>query len=276
MPVGACLPPASQPLRASRSDEWVVFETVKGWLKQTPAAPAEAARRLLGHVRFPRLSKERQLQLETDELALQHLGLIAKAYREALNGEDTPRTRVRFGTVLTFKELKVGMTVRVMGDLEKVKAACEASVGVNWASGMERTVGKTFVVVDVFDDVGEGATLSTDDLFGMTMDYSFPCTTLLHWHPAWAPAGLALTSKELKVGMTVQVMGDLEKVKAACEAVIEIGWNDEMEGALGKKFVVKEIWLAEEGGATLATLGTEDKFGMSDDFAFACTALQPA
>eukprot|EP00321_Phaeocystis_globosa_P011061 CAMPEP_0118844150 /NCGR_PEP_ID=MMETSP1162-20130426/84955_1 /TAXON_ID=33656 /ORGANISM="Phaeocystis Sp, Strain CCMP2710" /LENGTH=69 /DNA_ID=CAMNT_0006776261 /DNA_START=1 /DNA_END=206 /DNA_ORIENTATION=- len=41
------------------SDEWVVFETVKGWLKQTSAAPAEAARRLLGHVRFPRLAKER-------------------------------------------------------------------------------------------------------------------------------------------------------------------------------------------------------------------------
>ena len=182
MPVGACLPPASQPLRASRSDEWVVFETVKGWLVQTPAAPAEAARRLLGHVRFPRLSKERQLQLETDELALQHLGLIAKAYREALNGEDTPRTRVRFGTVLT--------------------------------------------------------------------------------------------SKELKVGMTVQVMGDLEKVKAACEAVIELGWSDQMEGAIGKKFVVKEIykgWQAEAGGATL---GTEDKFGMRADFAFACTALQ--
>ena len=204
MPVGACLPPASQPLCASRSDEWVVFETVKGWLKQTSAAPAEAARRLLGHVRFPRLAKERQLQLETDELALQHLGLIAKAYREALNGEDTPRTRARSGSVLTFKELKAGMTVQVMGDLKKVKAACEAAVGLDWNSGMERAVGKTFVVDEPFDDAGEGATLRTDDLFGMTMDFSFPCTTLLHWRPA--RSGLALTSNELKVGMAVQVL----------------------------------------------------------------------
>ena len=268
VPVGACLPPASQPLCASRSDEWVVFETVKGWLKQTSAAPAEAARRLLGHVRFPRLAKERQLQLETDELALQHLGLIAKAYREALNGEDTPRTRARSGSVLTFKELKAGMTVQVMGDLKKVKAACEAAVGLDWNSGMERAVGKTFVVDEPFDDAGEGATLRTDDLFGMTMDFSFPCTTLLHWRPA--RSGLALTSKELKVGMTVQVMGDLEKVKAACMATLHIGWDDEMEKALGRKFVVKEIWQIEES----ATLGTEDKFGMSCDFAFACAALQ--
>ena len=133
---------------------------------------------MLGHVRFPRLAKERQLQLETDELALQHLGLIAKAYREALNGEDTPRTRARSGS--------------------------------------------------------------------------------------------ALTSKELKVGMAVQVMGDLEKVKAACMATLHIGWDDEMEKALGRKFVVKDMWRAEES----ATLGTEDKFGMSCDFAFACAALQ--
>ena len=250
------------------SDEWVVFETVKGWLKQTSAAPAEAARRLLGHVRFPRLAKERQLQLETDELALQHLGLIAKAYREALNGEDTPRTRPRSGSALTFKELKAGMTVQVMGDLKKVKAACEAAVGLDWNSGMERAVGKTFVVDEPFDDAGEGATLRTDDLFGMTMDFSFPCTTLLHWRPA--RSGLALTSNELKVGMAVQVMGDLEKVKVACMATLHIGWDDEMEKALGRKFVVKEIWRTEES----ATLGTEDKFGMSCDFAFACAALQ--
>ena len=102
--LGACLLFASQPLRCSRSDEWVVFETVKGWLKQTPAAPAEVAHRLLGHVRFPRLAKHRQVQLETDELALQHLGLIAKAYREKLHGEDTPRTRARNGMALTFEE----------------------------------------------------------------------------------------------------------------------------------------------------------------------------
>lgn len=270
MPVGACLPPASQPLRASRSDEWVVFETVKGWLKQTSAAPAEAARRLLGHVRFPRLAKERQLQLETDELALQHLGLIAKAYREALNGEDTPRTRPRSGSALTFKELKAGMTVQVMGDLEKVKAACEAAVGLDWASGMERAVGRTFVVDEPFDDAGEGATLRTDDLFGMRMDFSFPCSTLLHWRPA--RSDLALTSKELKVGMTVQVMGDVEKVKVACMAICSIGWADEMEKALGRKFVVQDVSRTEES----ATLGTEDKFGMNCDFAFARAALQHA
>ena len=73
----------------------MVFEAIKRWLVQTPAVPAEVVHRLLGHVRFPRLAKHRQVQLETDELALLHTGLIAKAYREKLHGEDTPRTRAR-------------------------------------------------------------------------------------------------------------------------------------------------------------------------------------
>ena len=64
------------------------FEAVKRWPEQTPAAPVGAAHRLLGHVRFPRLAKHRQVQLETDALALQHALLIAKAYREELHGED--------------------------------------------------------------------------------------------------------------------------------------------------------------------------------------------
>ena len=186
MPVGACLPPASQPLRASRSDEWVVFETVKGWLKQTSAAPAEAARRLLGHVRFPRLAKERQLQLETDELALQHAALIAKAYREQLHGEDTPRTRARAGDRrgMRFEDLKVGMRVQVMDDMSFVKKACEtlapgAQPGkvVNWIAGMANAIGRQFVV-RVTSATSMSARLETEGAFGMDMDFAFPYTVL--------------------------------------------------------------------------------------------------
>lgn len=79
-----------------RSDEWIVFESVKQWLAaQQPAAATAVAGVLLAHVRFPLVSKERRVQLESDELALQHPMLLAKAYREAFEGEDTPRTRRR-------------------------------------------------------------------------------------------------------------------------------------------------------------------------------------
>ena len=168
------------------SDEWVVFETVKGWLKQTSAAPAEAARRLLGHVRFPRLAKERQLQLETDELAQQHAALIAKAYREQLHGEDTPRTRARAGDRrgMRFEDLKVGMRVQVMDDMSFVKKACEtlapgAQPGkvVNWIAGMANAIGRQFVV-RVTSATSMSARLETEGAFGMDMDFAFPYTVL--------------------------------------------------------------------------------------------------
>ena len=184
MPVGACLPPASQPLCASRSDEWVVFETVKGWLKQTSAAPAEAARRLLGHVRFPRLAKERQLQLETDELALQHTALIAKAYREQLHGEDTPRTRARSRAALKFEDLSVGMRVQVMDDLEFVSKSCEetppgAGRGkrAGWNLEMANAIGRRFVVKST-NTTFMSAKLATEGENGMKRDYAFPYTVL--------------------------------------------------------------------------------------------------
>ena len=175
---GACLPFASQPLRCSRSDEWVVFETVKGWLKQTPAAPAEAAHRLLGHVRFPSLAKHRQVQLETDELALQHLGLIAKAYREKLHGEDTPRTRARTGMALSFEELEVGMRVQVMDDLLLVSAACSSIRTLGWFEEMQTAVGEEFVVVSTSTAL-KSAELATSGKFGMDSNCFFPCTVLL-------------------------------------------------------------------------------------------------
>ena len=165
------------------SDEWVVFETVKGWLKQTSAAPAEAARRLLGHVRFPRLAKERQLQLETDELAQQHAALIAKAYREQLHGEDTPRTRARERrAALKFEDLSVGMRVQVMDDLDFVKKSCEetrapgANRSVGWNEEMAPSIGRKFVVKDT-EARFMAARLATRG-FGMSMDYSFPYTVL--------------------------------------------------------------------------------------------------
>ena len=164
------------------SDEWVVFETVKGWLKQTSAAPAEAARRLLGHVRFPRLAKERQLQLETDELAQQHAALIAKAYREQLHGEDTPRTRARDRTVLKFEDLKAGMWVQVVDDLDFVMKSCEetpprADRSVGWDEGMAPTIGMRFLVKNTFAETMSGV-LATSGELGMKRNYVFPYTVL--------------------------------------------------------------------------------------------------
>jgi len=173
------------------SDEWVVFETIKAWLVHTPAAPAEVVHRLLGHVRFPRLAKHRQVQLETDELALQHTGLVAKAYREELHGEDTPRTRIR-NRRLKFEELIVGMQVQVMDDLDFVKAGCKASapgaargkktllqqvLAASWTSEMESSIGKEFVVIST-DATWMSAKLATEGEFGMGRNYAFPYTVL--------------------------------------------------------------------------------------------------
>ena len=165
----------------SHSDEWLVFEAIKGWLVQTPAAPIEVVHRLLGHVRFPRLAKDRQVQLETDELAMQHTGLIAKAYREELHNEDTPRTRTRDqpGMALKFKQLVVGMQVQVMDDLDFVKAACKVSAPgakggkINWNPEMAKLIGKEFVVLST-SETYMSASLATDGKFGMKRNWQFP------------------------------------------------------------------------------------------------------
>ena len=190
LPCASCAParlspalsPALSPLSrsaapSSHSDEWVVFEAIKVWLVQSPAAPAEAARRLLGHVRFPRLAKERQLQLETDELALQHAALIAKAYREELHGEDTPRTRARDRRELKFEELKVGMRVQVMDDVDFVKKSCEkpapgAEDSVGWDEEMASSIGRQFVVKNTYTET-KSATFKTSGA-----DFAFPYTVL--------------------------------------------------------------------------------------------------
>ena len=165
------------------------FEAVKRWPEQTPAAPVGAAHRLLGHVRFPRLAKHRQVQLETDELALQHTLLIAKAYREELHGEDTPRTRVRYrpGMALEFDELRVGMQVRVMDDLALVNAGCKvpapgAEEEIGWNDDMANSIGKEFMVKNIDSD-DMSAALATEDKFGMEKDYSFPFTVLTKVRP---------------------------------------------------------------------------------------------
>ena len=170
----------------------MVFEAIKGWLVQTPAAPAEVVHRLLGHVRFPRLAKHRQVQLETDELALQHAVLIAKAYREKLHGEDTPRTRARSGTrparpALQFEELTPGMAVQVMDDLEFVKAECNkpapgATTHTAWDSQMAKAIGRAFCVMPGADSINTNsmsAYLATTGSLGMTKDFVFPHTVLM-------------------------------------------------------------------------------------------------
>ena len=167
----------------------MVFEAIKRWLVQTPAVPAEVAHRLLGHVRFPRLAKHRQVQLETDELALQHAVLIAKAYREQLHGEDTPRTRARSGPVrpaLQFEELRPGMPVQVMDDLEFVMVECKkalpgAVVPVAWNTNMAKAIGKNFCVVSGPDSITsntKAAQLATAGKFGMATNFMFPHTVL--------------------------------------------------------------------------------------------------
>ena len=137
---------------------------------------------MLGHVRFPRLAKERQLQLETDELALQHTALIAKAYREQLHGEDTPRTRARDRRELKFAELKVGMRVQVMDDVDFVKKACGTSAPgadaeVRWNPQMAKAIGRQFVVNDTAARF-MAAELATKGKLGMDTDYLFPYTVL--------------------------------------------------------------------------------------------------
>ena len=147
--------------------------------------PAEVVHRLLGHVRFPRLAKHRQVQLETDELALQHTVLIAKAYREELHGEDTPRTRPR-NRLLKFEELIVGMQVQVMGNANFVKTGCEVSAPgakagadgtTGWNLDMARSIGREFVVKST-DANYMAARLATSGKFGMGRDYTFPHTVL--------------------------------------------------------------------------------------------------
>ena len=128
-------------------------------------------------MRFPRLAKHRQVQLETDELALQHLGLIAKAYREKLHGEDTPRTRARTGMALSFEELEVGMRVQVMDDLLIVSAACAVDT-VGWREEMQTAVGEEFAVVSTSTAL-KSAELATSGKFGMEINFFFPCTVLL-------------------------------------------------------------------------------------------------
>ena len=165
-----------------RSDEWIVFESVKQWLAaQQPAAATAVAGGLLAHVRFPLVAKERQVQLESDELALQHPMLLAKAYREAFAGEDTPRTRRRRGKVVTYEDLKAGLKVRVKDDKEFVKAEClkpspgETS-GAGWNRNMKDALGKEFTVIRV--SPRRNAQLTTSELPELSEDYFFPPTCL--------------------------------------------------------------------------------------------------
>ena len=164
-----------------RSDEWIVFESVKQWLAaQQPAAATAVAGGLLAHVRFPLVAKERQVQLESDELALQHPMLLAKAYREAFAGEVTPRTRRRSAKV-TYEDLKVGLKVRVKDDKEFVKAEClkpspgETS-GAGWNRNMKDALGKEFTVIRV--SPRRNAQLTTSELPELSEDYFFPPTCL--------------------------------------------------------------------------------------------------
>ena len=164
----------------------MVFEAIKGWLVLTPAAPAEVVHRLLGHVRFPRLAKHRQVQLETDELAMQHTALIAKAYREELHGEDTPRTRIRSRS-LKFEDLIVGMQVQVMDDLDFVSTACElpapgAKRKINWNAKMAKSIGREFVVRST-SVPHKSVSLDTEGKFGMDMHFSFPFSVLTMVRP---------------------------------------------------------------------------------------------
>ena len=133
-------------------------------------------------MRFPRLAKERQLQLETDELALQHTALTAKAYREQLHGEDTPRTRARSHAALKFEDLSVGMRVQVMDNVEFVTKSCDetlpgAECAVTWNKAIAPSIGRQFVVKHTYAETMSAA-LSTSGEFGMKKNYLFPYTVL--------------------------------------------------------------------------------------------------
>ena len=83
-----------------------------------------------------------------------------------------------------------------------------------------------------------------------------------------------VTYEELEVGMEVQIMADKAFVQARCEerapgAGEDVGWDEEMDAAVGKTFHIVEL----DGDTQAAVLDTDGKFGMMRNFNFPFTAL---
>jgi hypothetical protein len=77
--------------------EVMVFDAAVRWLAaQTPAAPDETERELLEQIRFPVIDKKAMAEkVEVHPLVKKHADIALSALREALSGEQTPRTQLR-------------------------------------------------------------------------------------------------------------------------------------------------------------------------------------
>ena len=108
-------------------DESEVFEALVRWVDaQSDKPPHEVTESLMNCVRFSLMDEEFLKEtVETSPLVQQHAFVVMQAHREALTKESTLRTVRR--SELRYEDLnKVGMTVRIMDDLQYVKAQCKA------------------------------------------------------------------------------------------------------------------------------------------------------
>ena len=104
--------------------------------------------------------------VETSPLVRQHAFVVMQAHREAVTKMDTVRTCRR--CQLRFEDLKVGMKVRIMHDLEYVSAECEkaapgAEDAVLWAEEMAAYVGEVATITKVEGVPVEGEDPDSDD-----------------------------------------------------------------------------------------------------------------
>ena len=144
----------SQNLRVK--DESGVFTALVRWVDAQPQQPPhDVTESLMKCVRFSLMSASfLEETVETSPLVRQHAFVVMQAHREALKEARTLRTYRR--SQLRFEDLKVGMKVRVMDDLEYVKVECDAlapgaNEAVTWIDEMQAYLGKAATIHSVHD-----------------------------------------------------------------------------------------------------------------------------
>ena len=171
--------------------EEATFNALERWVVAQPSPPTDATiSSLLSRVRFAHIrSKEfRRDVVEASPLMQRHSMVLASAYREHIDKEDTPRNRRRTSqTRLTFADLKPGLRVQVVNDEELVKAACstiqpgaEKAPGALWPDEKGLALGKEFEIKAVTQE-SMSAQLHTGGRYGIKAanDFTFPPCTLL-------------------------------------------------------------------------------------------------
>jgi len=136
-------------------DEVVVFEAAAAWVDAQEAPPPDVCEDLLSHVRFSMLPHAFVKSIvETHPLVRAHPMVLATAFREAFNREQTPRNRQRSCNdwrpmiVTDDRDVREGLVIRlVAGDhaLERIRAM---AVGMSDAS-ITAMVGVPFEIFGV-------------------------------------------------------------------------------------------------------------------------------